>query len=81
MAKHNDKEYQEKIKMTFRHNLEKQLKTGIAQGLYAASKIIHDRATDKSKTPEERIESIVAFCNIALKQHEKKPEEPEKADK
>lgn len=73
MAKHNDKEFQdrikaqEKVKMALRNNLEKQFRNGIAQGVYAVCKAIFDKASDESKTFEERINSIIAFCEPTLK--------------
>ena len=62
MGKHNDKAFQDQIKMTFRNNLEKQFRNGLAQGTYAACKVVYDRATDAEKNAEERLETIIQFC-------------------
>ena len=43
-------------------HLEAQLKTGIMQGTYAACRVVYDKATDATKTPEENLESIIQFC-------------------
>lgn len=85
MAKHNDKEFQdrikaqERIKMALRENLEKQFRNGITQGMYAACKVIFDKASDESRSHEERIKDIVTFCEPALKNRNAKPETQKKA--
>ena len=85
MAKHNDKEFQdrikaqERIKMTLRENLEKQFRNGITQGMYAACKVISDKASDETKTYEERINDIITFCKPALKDRDAKPAAQKKA--
>ena len=87
MAKHNDKEFQEKIKMTFRNNLDKQFRNGLAQGAYAVCKVVLDRANDEGKTIEERLQIIRAFCEPIVNMRNQPPvptahpeaDEPEKA--
>ena len=85
MAKHNDKEFQdrikaqEKIKMTLRNNLEKQFRNGITQGLCATCKVIYDKATDEGRTFEERVNAIIAFCETALKSRDSAPDDQPKA--
>jgi len=85
MAKHNDREFQERIKaqerikMTLRENLEKQFRNGITQGMYAACKVISDKASDETKAYEERINDIIAFCQPALKGRDAKPTTQKKA--
>lgn len=66
MSKHNDKAFKDKIQMSFRMNLEKQFRNGLTQGMYAACKVISEKATDESKSAEERIQDIVKFCNTAI---------------
>ena len=66
MGKHNDKAFQDKIKMTFRNNLEKQFRNGLAQGTYAACKVIYDRATNEEKSAEERLATIIQFCRPVI---------------
>lgn len=65
--KHDDKAFQERLKMTFRMRLEEQFRNGIAQGMYAACKVINDRANAEDKTPEERLQNIIEFCQPALR--------------
>ncbi len=67
MAKHNDKAFQDGLRMSFRQKLEEQLKHGLAQGMYAACKVMLDKASNEEKTPEERIEDIKAFCDTIVK--------------
>ena len=67
MGKHNDKEFQDKIKMSFRNNLEKQFRNGLAQGMYAACKVVYDRASDETKPIEERLEAVINFCGPIAK--------------
>jgi len=79
VGKHNDKEFQDKIKMTFRHNLEKQFRNGLSQGMYASCKVIHDRITDESKSIEDRINSVVEFCQQIINGRDDKHAKPAKA--
>lgn len=72
MAKHNDKEFQDKLKMSFRLKLEEQLKTGIAQGVYATCKVINDKAQDTDISSEERLANIIEFCKPVLIGKQKK---------
>ena len=67
MAKHNDKEFQEKLKLGIRANLERQFKNGLQQGMYAACKIVYDFATDETKTAEERLQEIIKTCEPSIK--------------
>jgi len=80
LAKHNDKEFQDKLKMSFRLRLEEQFKSGLAQGMYAALKIVYDKTKDETKTPEERLESIRQFCIPSLTVKNSKGEVVSKAD-
>ena len=72
MARHNDRAFQEKMKaqekinMVFREHLENQFRNGITQGMYAACKVIYGKAIDDTKTAEERISEIIAFCQPPL---------------
>lgn len=67
MARHNDKEFQEKLKLGIRANIERQFRNGVAQGMYAACKIIYDQATDDTKTAEERLQEIIKTCEPSIK--------------
>ena len=72
VGRHNDKEFQDRIKMSFRHNLEKQFRNGLAQGMYAACRVVYDRLIDETKTPEERIAAIIAFCEPVVQNRDAK---------
>lgn len=76
MSKHNDKEFQEKLKAKFREGYEREFKRGLAKGAYAVCKVVYDRATDEAKTPEERLKIISEFCATLAK-----GKEPGDADK
>ena len=67
MSKHNDKAFTAMFKSKLRDGFKEQFQSGLAQGTYAACKVLHDKATDESKTPEERIRTIVQFCETFLK--------------
>lgn len=58
MGKHNDQVF----KRVVTDGLRKQHTAGIAQGAYAVSKVILEKATDENKTAEERLADIIAFC-------------------
>lgn len=66
MGKHNDKAFQDALRYTFGSGLERQHRNGLAQGTYAACKVVYDKAVDESKTYEERINSIKKFCETFL---------------
>ena len=81
MGKHNDKAFKDRMKMemAFREHLERQLRSGVAQGVYAACKVIHDRLTDEGKALEDRVESALAFCKPVIDQKGEKSTNKEKA--
>ena len=66
MGKHNDKEFSDNIKNHIRNSLQEQLSSGLAQGLYAACKVVRDKATADGKSPDDRLNDIVEFCNIII---------------
>lgn len=67
MGKHNDLKFQTELQQTFRDKLQGQLKNGLARGMYAACKVINEKATNEEKTPEERIAEIIEFCKWATR--------------
>ena len=67
MAKHNDKAFNALLKEKFNGGFQKQFQNGLAQGTYAACKVMYDMATNETKTPEERIADIVRFSQTFLK--------------
>lgn len=56
----------EKIEVALRQQLERQLKYGLSQGMYAACKVIYDKAMNQEATAEDRIKDIIAFCEPLL---------------
>lgn len=60
MGKHNDQVF----KQVVTDGLRKQHSSGIAQGAYAMCKVVLDKATDESKTIEQRLNDVIAFCSI-----------------
>lgn len=67
MAKHNDKEFHEELMMSFKQKLEEQFRRGLAQGMFAACKVMLDKASDEQKTTEELVEDIKVFCSQIVK--------------
>lgn len=39
---------------------------GLAMGAKAISGVVYEKATDESKTYEERIKDIIQFCSVGL---------------
>ena len=64
MSKHNDKEFNETIKANIRKALKEQYDFGIAQGMYAACKVIYDKVAVENPdyTTENRLNDIIALC-------------------
>ena len=69
MGKHNDQLFRKVVT----GNLRKQHTAGAAQGAYAMCKVIRDKATDETKTVEQRLEDVVGFCNVCLNFASNKP--------
>lgn len=63
MAKHNDQVFRRVVT----GGLQKQHTAGVAQGAYAMCKVVLDKATDESKTVEQRLDDVIAFCKICTK--------------
>lgn len=57
-----DTNYELKI----RTELLKVKQSGLAIGTKAISQVIYNKATDESKSCEERLEDIIKFCQIGL---------------
>ena len=60
MGKHNDQVFRKVVT----GGLRKQHSAGIAQGAYAMCKVVLDKATDESKTIEQRLNDVIAFCSV-----------------
>ncbi len=69
MSKHNDQVF----KRVVTGGLQRQHTAGVAQGAYAMCKVILDKATDETKTAEQRLEDVIAFCRICTKLADGKP--------
>jgi len=42
-------------------------RTGLLQGAVAIAKVVLDKANDTKKTPEERLNDIIQFCEVSLR--------------
>lgn len=58
MPRHNDNVF----KRVVTDGLKKQHSAGLAQGAYAMCNVILEKATDESKTVEQRLADVVSFC-------------------
>lgn len=58
MSRHHD----DLFKQALTDGLKKQHSAGLAQGAYAMCKVIFEKATDESKTIEQRLADVVTFC-------------------
>lgn len=64
---HNDKAFQDRLTALFSGELETQLKNGLAQGVFAACKVVRDYATDETLEPDQRLAKITEFCDVVVK--------------
>ncbi len=64
--KHNDKEFSDTIKAHIQHTLKERQDFGLAQGTYAACKVVYDKATAGGKSAEDKLDDIIAFCRPIL---------------
>lgn len=64
---HNDKASQDHLTALFSGELETQLKNGLAQGVFAACKVVLDYATDETLEPDQRLTKITEFCKVVVK--------------
>lgn len=80
IAKHNDKEFQDTLRQSFRDRLRQQLVNGLSQGMYAACQIILDRINNEEHSAEEKLEAIREFCEVTVtKGHATAPAAPSSA--
>lgn len=56
-----------KILETYQKNLEKARTVGIAIGVQTVCKVIYDKAMNKDKSKEERLDDIINFCKVPIK--------------
>lgn len=69
MSKHNDQVF----KRVVTGGLQKQHTAGVAQGAYAMCKVVLEKATDETKPVEQRLEDVIAFCEICTKLKDGQP--------
>lgn len=63
MSKHNDNALKDVLKKGLRN----QFMDGLKQGTVAVCMVINEKASDTSKTIEERIDDIMKFCSVSTK--------------
>lgn len=61
-----NKNTEKMLKETFDKSLKDTFNKGLLQGSKAVSKVIYDKANDKNKTADEKIEEIKKFCSVSL---------------
>ncbi|MBR4023510.1 MAG: hypothetical protein IKI94_13130 [Ruminococcus sp.] len=61
-----NKQDEKMLKKTFEEGFQKSFNDGMLQAGRAICKVIHDKATNTKKSPEERIADIVKFCEVSL---------------
>lgn len=66
MSKKLSKEQEAFLKKEFGRGFEEQFKNGLAQGVYAVSKVVFDKASNEELSPEERLADIANFCKVSL---------------
>ena len=79
MSKHNDNEFQENLKLTFKNGFEKQFRNGLAQGMYATCKVVYDKLSDDGKSVEDRLNDVMAFCTPILETRKQNAQDEQKA--
>lgn len=55
------------LKQEFEKKFKEQFRNGLLQGTVAFSKVVRDKATDETKPVEDRLDDIIEFCDVALK--------------
>ena len=63
MGKHNDQLF----KKVVTGGLQKQHSAGIAQGAYAMCRVVLEKATDETKTVEQRLKDVIDFFEVCAK--------------
>lgn len=71
-----------KLEAAIKARLLEYKQSGLAEGCKAVSTVIYEKATDESKSYEERIRDIISFCEtgLAIKTVENAVEKEEKPD-
>lgn len=63
-----DSKTEKQLNKVFKEKFKEVHLNGLLQGTKAISKVILDKANDTSKTSEERLEDIIKFCEVSLKE-------------
>jgi len=66
----NNNEFPDELKEAIRIQLRRQLVAGIGEGAYAMCSSINRIAKDDSKSVEDRIQEIIAFCAPMIQSYE-----------
>lgn len=57
---------QEALVAAFKKGLKEQYHRGLLDGTRAFTKVIYDKATDETKSVEERLQDVVQFAKVSL---------------
>ena len=57
---------QETLVAAFKKGLKEQYHRGLLDGTRAFTKVIYDKATDETKSVEERLRDVVQFAKVSL---------------
>lgn len=57
---------QEALVAAFKNGLKEQYHRGLLDGTRAFTKVIYDKATDETKSVEERLQDVVQFAKVSL---------------
>lgn len=71
-----------KLEAAIKARLLEYKQSGLAEGCKAISTVIYEKATDESRSYEERIRDIISFCEtgLAIKGEEKAMKKEEQSD-
>lgn len=57
---------EKQLREAFSKGFESTHRTGLIQGAVAITKVVLDKANNKNKTPEDRLDDIIKFCEKSL---------------
>lgn len=57
---------EKRLREAFSKGFESTHRTGLIQGAVAIAKVVLDKANNKNKTPEDRLDDIIKFCETSL---------------
>lgn len=77
MAETTHDDHIERLADIYRLGLQKQLRIGVSEGMYASCSRVYELATaNDDRSAEERLKDIVSFCEPAIR-HVKEKEQKE----